>query len=106
MYRGETITTTITNFPVPMAEIDAIWIIYRTALKTKFEKTLADCTIDGESLTYSLTQEESLSISTGPIYRCVVVMTKSGARFESAPNEISCAQTSKPEVLYRAEPRN
>ena len=99
MYQGETITTTISGFPVPVADIANLYIIFRSAAKILIEKTLSDCTIDGETISFKLSQRESLNLCCGPITRSVIVITKDGSRFESEPSQIVCRQTAKREVL-------
>ena len=99
MYQGETITTTISGFPVPVSEIANLYIIFRTSAKILIEKTLADCTVDGETISFKLSQRESLSLCYGPITRSVIVITKDGSRFESEPSQVMCWQTAKREVL-------
>ena len=99
MYRGETITTTISGFPVAVSEIANLYIIFRTASRTLLEKTLSDCTISGESISFTLSQEESLALSNGTIMRSVIVITQDGSRFESVPSPMTCGQTAKGEVL-------
>ena len=99
MYQGETITLTISGFPVPVADIANIYIIFRTSTKVLLEKTLADCTVDGETISLKLSQAESLSFCHGPIARSVIVVTKDGSRFESDPSFFECGRTSKREVL-------
>lgn len=63
MYQGETITTTISGFPIPVFEIANLYIIFRSSAKILIEKTFADCTVDGETVVPS----EELSKSTLPI---------------------------------------
>ncbi len=99
MYRGETLTTTVKGFPIPIADIDQLYIVYKTGTEVLMEKTLQDCTIDGESVKFDMTQEESLKLRCGPIMRGVVVVGKDGARFESHPSPFYCGQTMKDEVL-------
>lgn len=101
MYQGETITTTITGFPVPISEIKELKIIFRNNMKTLLEKTLVDCTVSetGDSLSFELSQLESLSLCVGKIERTVIVVTKDGTRMESCPSYILCTPTAKEEVL-------
>ena len=99
MYQGETITTTISGFPVPVSEIANLYIIFRSSAKILIEKTFADCTVDGETVSFKLSQQESLNLWCGPITRSVIVITKDGSRFESEPSQIVCGQTAKREVL-------
>ena len=63
MYQGETITTTISGFPVPVSEIANLYIIFRSSTKILIEKTFADCIVDGETVVPS----EELPKSTPPI---------------------------------------
>ena len=99
MYQGETITTTIYGFPVPISSISNLFIIFKNQFKTLVEKTLKDCEISGETLSFTLTQQESLQLSCGMITRHVVVITNDGSRFESCPSPFKCGQTVKNEVL-------
>lgn len=99
MYQGETITTTITGFPVPVSEIAELYIVFKNNAKVLLEKTLADCTISEESVEFHLSQEESLSLCLGKIERTVIVVTSDGTRFESCPSYIICTPTEKKEVL-------
>lgn len=99
MYRGETITTTITGFPIPVSEIQNLYIVFKNGFRTLLEKTLADCTISEDSVQFRLTQEESLLLSKGTVTRSVIVITKDGCRFESCSSPFVCRETAKDEVL-------
>lgn len=99
MIQGETITTTITGFPIPTSEIKDLRIVFKNNQKTLLEKTLADCVVSEESVSFELTQEESLSLCRGLIYRSVVITTRDGSRFESCPSPIICSPTVKNEVM-------
>lgn len=101
MYQGETIETTVSGFPVPISEIKDLKIFFKNNAKILLEKTLQDCVVSetDDSLTFKLSQEESLSLCTGKIERTVIMVTKDGSRFESCPSYIMCTKTSKGEVL-------
>lgn len=101
MYQGETITTTISGFPIPVSEIKDLKIVFKNNAKVLLEKTLQDCTVSetDDSVSFALSQEESLSLCIGLIERTVVIVTKDGTRFESCPSNIICAPTMKKEVL-------
>lgn len=101
MYQGETITTVISDLPIPVSEIQSLYIVFKHHSLTLLEKTLADCTVDEESQTIScrLTQEESLSFPKGQIRRSIIVITKDGSRFETDPISLECGKTVKDEVL-------
>lgn len=99
MYQGETITTEITGFPVPIEEIRDLRIVFKNNSKILLEKTLSDCTASGDSLVFTLSQAESLSLCLGKISRTVVMITKDGTRFESNPSYVVCESTAKKEVL-------
>lgn len=99
MYQGETITTTITGLPIPVSEIANLYIIFRNQSRTLLEKTLADCTVTGETIEFRMTQAESLSLGRGQITRSIIVITKDGSRFESCPSSFFCAPSAKNEVL-------
>lgn len=99
MYRGETVTTTITGFPIPVSEIKNLYVVFKNGFRTLLEKTLEDCTISGETLEFTLTQQESLLLSKGNISRSAIVITKDGSRFESCSSPFMCRETVKDEVL-------
>lgn len=101
MYRGETITTKITGFPIPLADIEDVCIIFKNNFRNIIEKTLEDCTVSDEeqSIEFTLTQEESLLLTKGTISRSVIVLTKDGNRFESKSSPFSCFDTAKDEVI-------
>lgn len=101
MYQGDTITTVIDNLPVPVSEVENVYIIFKDQARTLIEKTLKDCSVSEEDETISvrLSQEESLSLPQGKLYRSVIIITKDGSRFETDPCPILCGKTSKSEVL-------
>lgn len=99
MYQGETITTTITGFPVPVSEIARLYIVFKSDSRILLEKRLEDCSISGESLSFKLTQGDSLSLGRGRVERSLIAITKDGSRFESCPSFIYCSPTVKNEVL-------
>lgn len=99
MYQGETITTTISGFPVPVSEISDLRIVFWNNAKILLEKTLVDCTVSGESISFELSQEESLSLCEGLISRSVVFTTNDGSRIESNPSAFIWQPTSKEGVL-------
>lgn len=99
MHRGETISTTISGFPIPISEIRELYIVFSNQTRKLIEKTLKDCTADGETLTFRLTQEESLGLTRGEIKRQVVIITKDGSRLESCPSYICVDHTAKNGVL-------
>ena len=99
MYQGETITTTITGFPIPISEIKNLYIVFKNNFRILLEKTLKDCTLLADSVQFRLSQEESLLLSKGIINRSVVIITKDGSRFESCPSPFQCGETVKKEVL-------
>lgn len=99
MYQGETITTIVSGFPIPISNIKELYIVFKNNGITILEKTINDCVIDGESLTFSLSQEESLSLKRGKIERSIVFLSKDGKRFESDPSVFHCSLTAKNEVI-------
>lgn len=100
MFQGETITTVITGFPIPISEIKDLRIVFKNNLQqTLIEKTLADCKQLEASVEFTLSQQESLLLSSGRIMRSVVVITKNGDRLESCPSEFVCNRTAKNEVI-------
>lgn len=102
MHRGETITTTITGFPIPLEDIADLRIVFSNDFKVLLVKTLAECEIADDtfnSLSFTLTQEESLMLTRGKIARSVVIITKNGDRIESCPSYILCSPTARSEVI-------
>lgn len=99
MYQGETITTTISDLPIPVSEIANVYIIFRNNSGILIEKTLKDCYVSGETIEFRLTQQESLSLPQGKIKRSVIVITNDGSRFETDPCTFICGRTAKNEVL-------
>lgn len=61
MYRGTTPTFTF-NLPIRADSITALSITFRQPGREAIEKTLADCAADGQTLTCSLTEAETLSL--------------------------------------------
>ena len=101
MFQGETITTTVSGFPVPVSEIKDLTIVFKNNAKILLEKTLADCVVSetDDSMSFTLSQEESLSLCVGVIERTAVMILKDGTRLESCPSNIICSPTIKKEVL-------
>jgi len=99
MYRGETITTAISDLPVSVYDIKSLRIVFHTITKTILEKTLDDCIITDGVIECTITQEESLLFGCGPVTRSVIIVTNDGARFERQNTEMVCAQTGKRGVL-------
>lgn len=99
MYQGETITTTITCLPVPVAQIKSLYIVFLKSRVPILEKTLEDCTIDDETISFKLTQEESLKLAEGEIIRSLIIITKDGCRLESCPSPFVCKRTVKDVML-------
>lgn len=64
MIRGTTPTHTFT-LPFDTGELDSVYITYAQAGKTKIEKSIEDCMRDGNRLSVQLTQEETLSLTSG-----------------------------------------
>lgn len=61
MKRGTTPTHTFT-LPFATAALSEAYITYAQLGVTKIEKDLSDCTIDGNNLSVTLTQKETLSL--------------------------------------------
>lgn len=99
MYQGETITTTISGFPVPISEIKDLKVLFKNNFTVLLEKGLNDCVVSDDSISFELSQEESLSLCTGKIDRSVVFITKDGSRIESKPSPIICNETRKDGVM-------
>lgn len=61
MYRGTTPTHTFT-LPFEANQLSEAYITYAQNNQTAIEKTLSDCTIDGNKLRVTLTQAETLGL--------------------------------------------
>lgn len=92
---------TMSGFPIPIANIKSLYIVFKNRLgRILLEKTLSDCTMgEDETISFSLSQEESLRLTNGEIIRSAIVIANDGSRFESCPSPFMCAQTAKGEVL-------
>ena len=99
MYQGETITTTVTGFPIPISDIKELRIVFKNNFKVLLEKTIKDCIVSEDSITFEITQEESLSLCSGKIDRSVVIVTNDGSRMESKSSPIVCNKTVKGGVI-------
>lgn len=99
MYQGETIKTIITGFPIPVSEIKELRITFSNNARVLLEKTLADCQISSDTVSFELSQEESLSLCIGKISRKVIIIAKDGSRMESRPSYIICGPTDRGEVI-------
>lgn len=67
MYRGTTPTFTF-KLPIDADTITAASVMFRQPGREPMEKTLADCTLDGQTLTCSLTEDETLSLQALTLY--------------------------------------
>lgn len=99
MYQGETITTTIKDLPIPISEVENLYLIFANRSGIILEKTLKDFKIGENEIEVRLTQEETLKFPIGTIDRSLIVIAKDGSRFEYDPCEIRCGRTAKDEVL-------
>lgn len=101
MYQGETVTTKITGFPIPISTIKDLRIVFKNGFKILLEKKLSDCKVldDDYSVEFELSQEESLSLCTGKIDRSVVIIVKDGTRMESDPCPTICYETVRDGVI-------
>ena len=103
MYQGETVTTTIHDLPIPTSVIQDIYLVYRTATKTVLEKSTLthkdDFEVEEYCVSCTITQEESLKLPCGPLYRSFIFITTDGSRIERVNDELVCGKTAKREVL-------
>lgn len=67
MYRGTTPTFTF-KLPIDTGTITAASVMFHQAGCESMEKTLEDCTLDGKTLTCSLTEKETLSLRALTLY--------------------------------------
>ena len=101
MTQGDTISTFISDLPVPLSEVKNVCITFHTLTKTLLTKYLDDCLIheDDQIIECKVTQEESLKFSCGPVIRSVIVLTNDGSRFEMADTTMIVRRTSNNEVI-------
>ena len=77
MIRGTTPTHTFT-LPISVDDVDKIRIIYAQG-GVKIIKTNADCTMEGKTVTTTLTQEDTLSLSSDTAVQIQLrVLTREG----------------------------
>lgn len=82
MIRGTTPTHTFT-LPISVDDVDKIRIIYAQC-GVKIVKTNADCTMEGKTVTTTLTQEDTLSLSSDNYVEIQLrVLTVAGDAFAS-----------------------
>lgn len=100
MIRGETRKITITGFPVSVASITNLIVIYKQMGEVILQKDISDCekNTSTNSIAFSLTQEESLSLNVGKAYRSVIFIAD-GARYEAKHVAIDIKETAYPEIL-------
>lgn len=67
MYRGTTPTFTF-KLPIEAATITKLSIAFHQPGGVSFEKSLADCVTQGETISVSLTEEETLSLRAMTLY--------------------------------------
>lgn len=67
MKRGTTPTFSFT-LPIEASSLTAAVISFRQPGGVSFDKTLADCTVDGKTLSVSLTEAETLSFRALTLY--------------------------------------
>ena len=98
MIRGTT-PTHIFKLPIDTSEICKVRITYRQSGKTVLEKTEQDITMDGDTISYQLTQEESLTFGTANAELQVKVLTSSGNVMASNIIKLSIGEILNTEVL-------
>ena len=77
MIRGTTPTHTFT-LPISVDDVDKIRIIYAQG-GVKIVKTNADCTMEGNTITTKLTQEDTLSMSSDTVVKIQLhLLTRAG----------------------------
>lgn len=101
MFRGETIKTVISQFPVDVSDIDILLIVYKQMGETVVQKGKEDCEIDidNQTVTFSLTQQESLSLQPGKLSRSIVFTTTEGSRYETEPVIMEVKQTINDNIM-------
>lgn len=101
MYQGETVNVIISGFPVDVQDIATLRVSYMMQKTILLSLNESDCVFDEDEQTvsFTLTQEQSLSIKSGTVARHVVVVTRDGVRFESRIDDELVKYTSVTEVL-------
>lgn len=84
MYRGTTPTFTF-NLPIAADTLTAAAVTFRQAGCADIEKTLEDCIVDGQTLTVTLTEAETLTLRSGTVAPLEIQLRvgASGARMAS-----------------------
>ena len=98
MYQGETITTTVTGFPVPLTTAQNVHVVFRDRIGVCLEIESSDGEIVDDDK-FKLTQEDSLQLTAGRLQRSVIVIMKDGSRMESNPSDFVVNTTAKEGVL-------
>ena len=100
MYQGETITTTVTGFPVPLTAAQNVHVVFRDRNGVCLEIDSSDGEIvDDDTFKFKLTQEDSLQLTAGRLQRSVIVIMKDGSRMESNPSDFVVNTTAREGVL-------
>ncbi len=100
MIAGCTVTVILSDLPLPISKIASLKVVYRDAVTKEsiLSKDLTDMTRDGDTLRFTLTQSESLSMQ-GKLLRSVVLCSDDGVRAESVPDLVEVMPSAYGEVL-------
>lgn len=99
MIRGTTPTHTF-DLPFDTSIIKTLRILYAQEGKTVLEKTEADCSMAGNTITLTLSQRDTLALSAGTFAECQIrVLTKDGAALASVPMGVPVGKVLSEEVL-------
>lgn len=96
---GTTPTITYTFHTVSISELSKAILTIKCTGQVILEKTLADATIGEDSLSWTLTQQETLDIGTRSGKMMLNWLTNSGTRGASAETVIMGATNHKREVI-------
>lgn len=101
MRRGTTPSIFVDNLPIPLDQVDKLYLIFRPEKKDKIilKKELKDAQLNNNKLVFTLTQEETLLFPVGLVERSIVIKSKNGARLESYPDYFKIEDTALNEVI-------
>lgn len=99
MYRGTTPTIVLElDTEVSLANLAELWVTFRTST-VEVTKTLEDVTIEGKTITVTLTQEETLKIYNGTCHVQVRFRTSDDLAYATTIADIDVGRILKEGVI-------
>ena len=97
--RGTTPTITYSFNVVNVADIRVAYLTIRQGENVVIEKTLADATIDDNVISWTLSQQETLSLGVGASHIMLNWLLQDGTRGASNSSSMSIVKNDKNEVI-------